>query len=60
MLLGQGAIGIGRAIGVFVAGAILTLLGNSIGGYSTVIVVLAVVGLTGTLTLVLFAKDPCK
>ena len=60
MLLGQGAIGLGRAIGVFVAGAILTLLGNSIGGYSTAIVVLAVVGLTGTLTLVLFAKDPCK
>jgi MFS family permease len=59
MLLAQGAIGTGRAIGVFIAGAILTLLGNSIGGYTTAIVVLGILGLTGGLTMLLFAKDPC-
>jgi MFS family permease len=60
MSLAQGIGSTGRAMGVFVAGAILTLLGNSIAGYSMAVVVLAVIGLTGTLTLVLFAKDPCK
>ncbi len=60
MSLAGGLGGLGRASGVFIAGAILSLLGNSIGGYATAIGVLAVIGLTGTLNLVLFAKDPCK
>ena len=60
MSLGQGLGGIGRAVGVFVGGAALSFFGNSTIGYSATMGILGVLGLTGTLSLVLFAKDPCK
>jgi MFS transporter, DHA1 family, inner membrane transport protein len=60
MSLAQGLNGIGVAIGVFVGGAALTLLGTSAQGYSIAIGLLGLLALTGTSTLVLFAKDPCK
>jgi len=60
MSLGQGLGGIGRAAGVFVGGAALSFFGNSTVGYSATMGILGVLGLTGTLCLVLFAKDPCR
>jgi MFS family permease len=60
MSLAQGLSGIGIAIGAFVGGAVLTFLGTSAQGYSITIGLLGLLGLTGTSSLVLFAKDPCK
>jgi predicted MFS family arabinose efflux permease len=60
MSLAQGLSGIGIAIGTFVGGAALNLLGTSTQAYSVAIGLLGLLGLTGTSILVLFAKDPCK
>jgi MFS family permease len=60
MSLAQGLNGIGIAIGTFVGGAALNLLGTSTQAYSIAIGLLGLLGLTGTSILVLFAKDPCK
>jgi MFS family permease len=58
--LGQGLSGIGRATGIFVGGIVLTMFSTTATGYAVTIATLAVIGLTGTLSLVLFAKDPCR
>jgi MFS family permease len=60
MSLAQGLSGIGVAIGTFVAGAALNFLGTSTEAYSLAIGLLGLLGLTGTTTLILFAKDPAK
>jgi hypothetical protein len=52
--------GLGLAIGVFVGGALLTFINNPVLGYPVVMVALGALGLTGTLNIVLFAKDPVK
>ncbi len=59
MSLGQGLSGIGQAAGVFIGGAVLALAGNTATGYAMTIGTLGLLGLTGTLTLTLFARDPC-
>ena len=58
--LTHGLNGIGVAIGVFIGGAALTYFGNTAQGYAIAISTLGVLGLTGTLSIFLFAKDPCK
>ncbi len=60
MSLAGGLNGLGVALGTFVGGAALTLLGASAQGYSISVGLLGLLGLTGTSILVLFAKDPCK
>lgn len=59
MSLGQGLSGIGQAVGVFVGGAVLAFVGTTAAGYAMTIGTLGMLGLTGTFTLTLFAKDPC-
>jgi predicted MFS family arabinose efflux permease len=60
MSLAQGLSGIGVAVGAFVGGAALNLLGTSAQAYSIAIGMLGLLGLMGTLILFLFARDPYK
>jgi predicted MFS family arabinose efflux permease len=50
----------GGATGIIVGGALLNIIGYPIIGYPVAMVTLGVLGLIGTLNIVVFAKDPVK
>jgi amino acid transporter len=58
--LGHGLGGIGRSVGVIIAGLVLSYFSTTALGYTATIATLAAIGLTGTTIILLFAKDPCK
>jgi len=52
--------GLGVATGIIVGGTLLNIINNPVLGYPVAMVTLGALGLTGTLNIILFARDPVK
>jgi MFS transporter, DHA1 family, inner membrane transport protein len=60
MSLGSALNGIGGAVGIFLGGAVLNYFNNPALGYPALAATLGGIGISGTVIVLLFAKDPCR